>query len=322
MATVAPALTDEEEYNSDADEDFNPDVANKADGDVQSSSEEEEGETTSSGKNKKRKGLEDALDFDNSGDEMTISKARKKKKRKTGEENIDDDEEGGEGGLVKTRAQRKAEGKEKKPLATAGSSGVDVDSLWAQMSGRSKPIQRNDDTPTANGEAATSSTEDSERLPAIITPTNSRISEVLKMSDTEPMLTIRRTYEFAGQKMEEERSVPASSAEAKLYIEEQTRQTRVPPPTSQKAGLKRPKKRASMFDTPTNNDQGASATTVMGPKLNTVEKSKLDWASHVDQEGISDELDEHKRAKGGYLGRMDFLSRMDAKRESDMADSK
>jgi len=54
-----------------------------------------------------------------------------------------------------------------------------------------------------------------------------------------------------------------------------------------------------------------------GPKLNTVEKSRLDWAQYVDEEGIKDELNVHSKAKEGYLGRMDFLGRVDANREEE-----
>lgn len=47
-----------------------------------------------------------------------------------------------------------------------------------------------------------------------------------------------------------------------------------------------------------------------------MEKSKLDWAGYVDKEGIVDELEDNKKGKEGYLERMDFLSRMDAKRDN------
>lgn len=59
-----------------------------------------------------------------------------------------------------------------------------------------------------------------------------------------------------------------------------------------------------------------------GPKLNTIEKSKLDWASHVDKEGLKEELDTAEKAKGGYLGRMEFLGRTEAKREEDLKNAR
>jgi hypothetical protein len=174
------------------------------------------------------------------------------------------------------------------------------------------------------------------------------------------MITIRHTYVFAGETTSEERRVPKSSAEARLYLEAQQPQRLhdksstdaaaakpTPPP------LRRPKKRVSMFDPamsgasqqqPLSTSATAETTTMAAlssgigggsaggvasaggagfraaaaaaaPKLNTIEKSRLDWAGYVDREGIGDELDEHSRAKEGYLGRMDFLGRVQANRD-------
>ena len=136
-------------------------------------------------------------------------------------------------------------------------------------------------------------------------------------------LTIKRTYVFAGETISEEKQVPKASAEARLYLkslrEPDANASAAASPT--KPPLRRPKKRTSMFEpnphgtvkglTPT----GASAN--KGPKLNTIEKSKLDWAGFVDKEGIQEELDGAGKAKEGYLGRMDFLGRVEAKREEE-----
>jgi len=127
--------------------------------------------------------------------------------------------------------------------------------------------------------------------------------------DPENTVTISRTYKFAGQTMVERKQVLASSAEAKLHRESQTTTETV----VNDQGLWRPKRRANPFDI-----SGAKENLVLpaiGPKLNVVEKSKLDWAGFVDREGIKDQLDEAGRAKEGYLGRMDFLNRVEANRE-------
>lgn len=58
------------------------------------------------------------------------------------------------------------------------------------------------------------------------------------------------------------------------------------------------------------------------PKLNTIEKSKMDWAGYVDREGIKEELDGAGKAKEGYLGRMDFLGRVDEMRERGRGEAK
>jgi len=52
-------------------------------------------------------------------------------------------------------------------------------------------------------------------------------------------------------------------------------------------------------------------------RLNVVDKSRLDWTGYVDKEGIAEELDEHGKAKEAYLGRMDFLADVEARREEE-----
>lgn len=145
-----------------------------------------------------------------------------------------------------------------------------------------------------------------------------------KISIGEATVVIKRKYEFAGETMEEEKTVPASSAEARLYLEEQARkkQSIIASTSNSKPALRRPTKRASIFGTGGGATSAPVVASSKGPKLNTIEKSKLDWAAHVDQEGISDELDEHRRAKGTYLGRLDFLGRMDAKRDEELSNVK
>lgn len=53
------------------------------------------------------------------------------------------------------------------------------------------------------------------------------------------------------------------------------------------------------------------------PKLNTVMKSKMDWMAYVDRTGLKNDLEVHSRAKEGYLDRMEFLGRVDTKREEE-----
>jgi hypothetical protein len=318
-ASDLPLVTspNDDDYNEDEDEDFNPDIA-PADGDAVSSDSEDE--TAPPGEKRKRPAKTAVdVDFDNSGDEATIQKG--KKRRKKGGDNVDDEEEGGEGGLIKTRAQRRVEEKEKKTLATSKGSIVDVNALWAQMAAGPAPSQ---DTVAENASEFTnasvgqvkssSSTKD--------VPTEAvKTSSLTTSHNAEPTVIIKRTYDFAGQTMTEEKTVPAASAEAKLYLVEQARKVKEAAaassgPPSTKPALNRPKKKASIFGNKT------AASDSKGPKLTTLEKSKLDWAAHVDQEGIVEELEEHSKAKDTYLGRLDFLGRMDVKREDELQEKR
>jgi len=301
----------DDDYDEDEDEDFSPEVAAVVDEASASSDSEEETTALTTAKRKRTKGSDEAedVDFENSGDEATI-RSGKRKTKKSKDVAAGDDEEGGEGGLIKTRAQRKLEQKEKKALATSKGASVDVNALWAQMASGPKATpadeKKETDTPTSD---------------AIVRPPQ-KVSAAppLQAQEAEPTILIKRTYDFAGQTMTEEKQVLASSAEAKLYVADLERQkqatshndTTSTASSSAKPPLRRPKKRVSMFGNAFNPETAQETK-----KLTTLEKSKLDWAQHVDQHGISEELTEHSKAKDTYLGRMDFLGRMEAKREDE-----
>lgn len=260
---------------------------------------------------------------------------------------------------------RTRRGKERKALADATAATVDVDALWASMTGSTARIER----ARAPSSARVSTTESAGAVgvggpSSTLTATGaghaqrdapSAATKTDGIGDDE-MVTIRRTYDFAGETISEEKVVARSSAEARLYLESQRTKTQgdvggAPPSSSQrsKPALRRPKKRMSMFDTSNTAkpapETGNTNTTNSGPgigsgtgtgtsahqkssssssswqtppaKLNTIEKSKLDWAGFVDKEGIKDDLDEYGRAKEGYLGRMDFLCRVHQRRDGD-----
>ncbi|KAF2230424.1 BCNT-domain-containing protein [Viridothelium virens] len=57
-------------------------------------------------------------------------------------------------------------------------------------------------------------------------------------------------------------------------------------------------------------------------KLNTVTKSKMDWAGFVDQAGIAEELREHEKGGKAYLDRMEFLGRVEWRRDAEARGAK
>jgi hypothetical protein len=146
------------------------------------------------------------------------------------------------------------------------------------------------------------------------------------------MVTIKRTTTFAGTTTTEAKLVPRSSAEAQLYLSSLPKPTSKTPPLTT-TPIRRPLKRPSRFDppslTPVPNLHKATAAlkslvevksigelkAEQGRKLNTVEKSRMDWAGYVDQERLGDELERAGKARGGYLERMDFLGRSEMRRE-------
>ncbi|KAF3926965.1 hypothetical protein ABW20_dc0108300 [Dactylellina cionopaga] len=122
------------------------------------------------------------------------------------------------------------------------------------------------------------------------------------------MITIKRTYEFAGDTVTEEKQVPANSFEARAYLSSLQTATEKPAPATNPAKpLRRPVRKASRFDPGIAGGPAKKAT-----KLNSLEKSRLDWAGFVDKEGIGEELDRQRRQGGdSYLERQDFLGRVD-----------
>lgn len=155
-------------------------------------------------------------------------------------------------------------------------------------------------------------------------------------ADDAGFIRIRRTYNFAGKVHTEEKLVPRDSAEARLYLAE-TGADGAPPdndePSSQPPKRLPRKAFRSAFEpiiadsTSQRSDlnlglserlrarelaQGADAK-----KLNTVEKSRMDWAGFVDREGIKDELELAGKSKHSFAARQEFLARSEALREEE-----
>lgn len=205
---------------------------------------------------------------------------------------------------------------EQRPLAKTDGATIDVDTLWAQMNadpGAVITTPQSNQKQTDNTAVGERGDESSARAP----------------KPHEETIAIKRTYKFAGEVITEEKVVPKHSAEAKFYLaslentkfkpqdgqQDQTQKT----PTN-----RRPLRRISRFD-PNPPDaikkswakQAKPEEAAKGPKLNTVMKSKLDWATYVDREGIQDELNVHSKAKDSYLNRTDFLGRTEARKEEE-----
>lgn len=167
------------------------------------------------------------------------------------------------------------------------------------------------------------------------------------------MITIQRSYGFAGQTITEEKRVHKSSAEAKLWLStyhpsKKTSATKpspldVPIDDESQPQLRRPLRRASKFEpNPTGEVKGLpierqrlrapTRADVLAQqqrkeeedkrrgkvlKLTTVQKSALDWAAHVDREGFKEELDVYGRSRQGFVGRMEFMRGVEGRKEEE-----
>ncbi|KAF2085558.1 hypothetical protein K490DRAFT_46567 [Saccharata proteae CBS 121410] len=184
-----PLLQQQEEpYDSVSDEDFNPDAVPAADADASTSSSEDDAAPVSSRAKpkRKRKAADQELD---SGDEITIQASKRRKSEINSE--LPSDDSGGDGGFIKTRAQRLVEKTERRPIARIDGATADVDAIWARL--KSLPLNR---------------------------PVES-VAPAQQRDGAEETIIIKRIYGFAGERHEEERSVPKDSAEARLYLSQQ-----------------------------------------------------------------------------------------------------
>lgn len=139
----------------------------------------------------------------------------------------------------------------------------------------------------------------------------------------EERILIKRHYKFAGETKHEERLVPISSSEAQEYLrshkfqnKSDTRSEYLRKPIAEKEvpirteeerkRLRRPLKRPPYLE------QIIAGS--LKPKLTTLEKSSMDWATYVDKEGLNDELSLYN--KDGYLAKQDFLNRVEMVKDS------
>lgn len=147
------------------------------------------------------------------------------------------------------------------------------------------------------------------------------------------LVKIEKRYLFAGKNIVEVVEVPEDSEEAKKWprwdssellsaaaptpdssssttdVNASASSSAAPiQPTAQKPATRKPpgprKPRTSLADIPTQKAK----------KITTLDKSAMDWRTHVTSSDIKDELDANRRG-GGYLEKMDFLKRVEDRRE-------
>jgi hypothetical protein len=354
-SNFAPDEVPQAAGSGSSDSDSESEAENDTD-DVKSAKEQKIKGVTRTVKRKRDKieGAED-VGFENSGDEEIVEKGlkRRRKRGKKSNEDEDDDGEGGEGGFVRTRRMamlawvaqvqvytdwRNADlgrAEEKRPLASTTGATVDVDAIWASMtSGAPGGILPDIANVSDANEAA--NTDSSRKRESPSDDNRTTIADMPSTStegEPDDMVIIQRTYNFAGKVHTEEKLVARDSAEARLWLQSQSSKDHSQPGDSKFSKPLRPPKKArrSIFEPiidplPQRTDLrfGASANSnrqtgrpVNAKKLNTVEKSKMDWAGFVDKEGIKDELEMAGKARGSYMNQTEFLARVEEKREEE-----
>ncbi|KAG2358263.1 bucentaur or craniofacial development-domain-containing protein [Suillus spraguei] len=128
------------------------------------------------------------------------------------------------------------------------------------------------------------------------------------------LVKIEKCFLFAGKNMVEVVEVLEDSEEAKKWPRwdpSQSLSAATPTPdysssttdvSAKPPGPRKP--RTSLADIPSQKAK----------KITTLDKSAMDWRTHVTSSDIKDELDANRRG-GGYLEKMDFLKRVEDRRE-------
>ncbi|XP_073515432.1 craniofacial development protein 1 [Phyllobates terribilis] len=136
---------------------------------------------------------------------------------------------------------------------------------------------------------------------------NKSSKENSEANEDSKKLTITKVFDFAGEEVRVTKEVDSSSREAKTFFKQQEKDQQGPRPAPPKmvtaagSGVKRPVGMSSILGQLGSKKQ----------KISTLEKSKLDWESFKEQEGIEEELAHHNRGKDGYIERKAFLERVD-----------
>ncbi|CEP64815.1 Swc5p LALA0_S13e03620g [Lachancea lanzarotensis] len=259
---AAEDIADEESYNEEEDEDFDPskEVEKRVDED------------------------DDEDDEDNEDNEYN--------EKRPDYSHI----ESGQGGLVRTRRGRILEEQQMREnkyeeLRETGISQQTI-SAWDELQ-----------------------TQSNQRLRKSISVMSEEAANESQNGLQEELVLIDRRYEFAGEILHEKKMIPKNSAEAQEYFNNlRFKKTQTGPDSAA----------ASSTTKVAINDRGLKLRRVLKrppileqiiagalkPKLTTLEKSRLDWATYVDKEGINDELSLHN--KDGYLEKQDFLNRVES----------
>lgn len=193
----------------------------------------------------------------------------------------EEDEEEQEGGLGSENARKKKE-----------------DELWASFLNDVGPKSKA--APSSQVKVAEETEETSSSKPLV------KADELEKPKESEKV-KITKVFDFAGEEVRVTKEVDATSKEAKSFLrqtEKEKPQAPVtsavtPPPAG--SGIKRTSGMSSLLG-----KIGAKRQ-----KMSTLEKSKLDWESFKEEEGIGEELAIHNRGREGYIERKAFLERVD-----------
>eukprot|EP00697_Spironema_sp_BW2_P004880 gnl/Spiro4/16598_TR8935_c0_g1_i1.p1 gnl/Spiro4/16598_TR8935_c0_g1~~gnl/Spiro4/16598_TR8935_c0_g1_i1.p1 ORF type:complete len:276 (+),score=84.87 gnl/Spiro4/16598_TR8935_c0_g1_i1:32-829(+) len=226
-----------------------------------------------------------------SGDETDAKKKKKRSRRNTRQS---------------SESKRQRTDVEPQPVATpeqeAAARRARADALFQQLKARdaiSRMPPPSSPSPSLSTSTSQSSLHSQPQLPP--SPLSAAApAPPLKREDTPRpgCITVTKTMDFAGEAIVVTKQVSTNSKEGKLALQQQ----QANPPDQPKSRLRN------------------ILEEMKREKISTIDKTKLDWDKFKAREGISAELDEHK--KDGYLERQAFLARVSQRTDENYSAAK
>uniref|UniRef100_A0A670K4H5 Craniofacial development protein 1 n=1 Tax=Podarcis muralis TaxID=64176 RepID=A0A670K4H5_PODMU len=268
-------MSDSEEYSSEEDEDYLPSGEEYSEDDVNELVKEEDEEEKPSHREKcKKNSKEITCRKRNKGCGLFLEPGG-------GEASKDDESDSEDGESAESNPHMKESDKRQKE-----------DALWASF--LSDVGQKPKAPPAVQASGCTQKDKPAEEK------NSCKPQEVVERSE-KSKVAITKVFDFAGEEVRVTKEVDATSEEARFFLKQQEQKTVVPASLPTVSGVKRPSGMNSLL--------GKIGTKKQ--KLSTLEKSKLDWETFKEEEGIGEELAIHNRGKDGYLERKAFLERVD-----------
>lgn len=173
-----------------------------------------------------------------------------------------------------------------------------ADELWAELNSLSRPKK----LPTANNAKSSTSILTNKDNKVESEKSSSSLFEVKasKSDSDRPTTKISKVYDFAGESVvvEEEVSIQSANTESK---QNETKANEGNRPRS----LVPPKRTSGLGS--------LVSSLTKKPKMSTLTKTKLDWDSFKKDEGLEDELRNHRKNKDNFVDKQAFLLRADLK---------
>lgn len=275
---------DSEDFStSDEDEDYVPSGAEYSEDDVNELVKEDEvdGEEQAENTKGKRRKTQSIPARKRKQSGLLLEDEEEDGKEESGGSSSEEDEAAQEGGRGSENARKKKE-----------------DELWASFLNDVGPKSKAAPSPQVKAAEETEETSSNKLLV--------KTDELEKPKESEKV-KITKVFDFAGEEVRVTKEVDAASKEAKSFLKQNEKEKPQAPvtlavsPLPAGSGIKRSSGMSSLLG-----KIGAKKQ-----KMSTLEKSKLDWESFKEEEGIGEELAIHNRGKEGYIERKAFLDRVD-----------